>query len=181
MAYSTSIANGYNANGDFVPPSTIAAQIVQIQHQGTVAKHNEQQALFNGLLQEILKNPTENVETNLEMNVQMVKVLVEAGLMSLANDQPFAPDILVKQAEDSVTVIETTIQRQAGVLMSPISPGGPPVCLWLFTKVVALVGRRSVEFALPQRLLRAITSTKIIQLTTMINEMIDDTLKGMSM
>ncbi|QIW94919.1 hypothetical protein AMS68_000437 [Peltaster fructicola] len=145
MARTNAITNGNYASGDALPPSTLAAQIVQNQVRPTVNKQSEQQALFNNLLSELLLNPSADVETNVETNVQLVKVLVEAGLSVLTHEQPFAHDILVQQAKDSIAVIEHTFNRQPEILAAPIHDSGPPVCVWLLARVSAIAGRRAAD------------------------------------
>lgn len=139
-------------NNEAPPPSTLAAQIVQNQ---TVARASQQQqqhqqggekATFSGLLHEILHNPAATPETDLSVNVQLISVVVEAGLSVLARDDPFAQfDVLVPQAEDSLSVVQATIVRQPEVLLAPISADGPPLLLWLVARLVALCGRPRCE------------------------------------
>lgn len=148
MARQDAITAGSHANGDALPPSTLAAQIVQNQNRPSVTKYGEQQALFASLLQEILHNPTANVETNIDTNVQLIRVLVEAGLDVLAREQPFAQNILLDRATDSVAVIERTIARQPALLIHPVSQNGPPLCLWLFVRIASIAGRhRAIDVA----------------------------------
>lgn len=126
---------------------------MQNQTRPAVSQQSEQQALFAGLLREILHNPSADVETNVATNVQLVKVLVEAGLTVLTQDHPFAGEILAQQAIDSVSVIETTIRRQPGVLVASISQDGPPVALWLVARLAAIIGRPNTQSVPALRLL----------------------------
>lgn len=133
-------------NGEAPPPSTLAAQIVQNQ---TVARASSQQqqaggekATFAGLLHEILHNPAATPETDLSVNVQLISVVVEAGLSVLTRDDPFAQlDLLIPQAKDSLSVVQATIVRQPEVLFTLISSDGPPLVLWLLARLFALCGR----------------------------------------
>lgn len=126
------------------PPSTIAAQIVH--NRSHVARQEpENKALFGELLQEYLKNPVIE-EANVETNAQLIGVVVEAGLDVLLKDDPFAPDTLLQQANDSLLVIQLTIQRTPEVLLFCINEKSsedekPPLLLWLLPKILSLGGR----------------------------------------
>lgn len=150
------------AGNEAPPPSTLAAQIVQnqivgrastqVQQQQHQQQHQPQQqggnekATFSGLLHEILHNPAATPETDLGVNVQLISVVVEAGLSVLARDDPFAQyDLLIPQAEDSLSVVQATIVRQPEVLFAPIGADGPPLVLWLLARLMALVGRPRCE------------------------------------
>lgn len=140
------------------PPSTLAAQIVQNQIVGRASTQVQQQqhqpqqqggnekATFSGLLHEILHNPAATPETDLGVNVQLISVVAEAGLSVLARDDPFAQyDLLIPQAEDSLSVVQATIVRQPEVLFAPIGTDGPPLVLWLLARLMALCGRPKCE------------------------------------
>lgn len=146
------------AGNEAPPPSTLAAQIVQNQIVGRASTQAQQQqhqpqqqggnekATFSGLLHEILHNPAATPETDLGVNVQLISVVVEAGLSVLARDDPFAQhDLLIPQAEDSLSVVQATIVRQPEVLFTPIGADGPPLVLWLLARLMALCGRPKCE------------------------------------
>ncbi|KAL1589379.1 hypothetical protein WHR41_01968 [Cladosporium halotolerans] len=138
--------NGAHTNGEAPPTSTLAAQIVQNQTTTRASQHSGEKATFAGLLHEILHNPTATPETDIGVNVQLISVVVEAGLSVLARDDPFALlDVLVPQAKDSLAVVEATIVRQADVLFAPVSQDGPPLVLWLLARLFALCGRPKLE------------------------------------
>ena len=184
MARSAPFANGPYAFGDAPPPSTLAAQIVQNQTRSRATHHSDQQALFASLLHEILHNSAADVETDVETNVQLIKVLVEAGLTVLTQEHPFAQDVLVRQAKDSVSVIESTVRRQPEVLVVPISPDGPPVCLWLLARLAAIIGRPSCRDVPIAELLDHVvnafmTSTKQWRPALILREIIEESVHGM--
>jgi serine/threonine-protein kinase ATR len=133
-----------NAN-HLPPPSTIAAQIVHNHIRSNVARHEpENDALFGQLLQEYLRNPMAE-EATVETNAQLISVVVEAGLDVLVTDNPFAPNSLIQQAKDSLTVISYTIEKIPGVLLfTGIGHVGDdlPLFLWLLPKILNLLGRR---------------------------------------
>jgi serine/threonine-protein kinase ATR len=137
--------NANLASGDNLPPpSTIAAQIVR--NQSHVARQEpENKALFGELLQEYLKNPAIE-EANVETNAQLIRVVVEAGLDVMLKDDPFAPDTLLQQANDSLLVIQLTINRTPEVLLfcsndESTEEAKPPLLLWLLPKILSLLGR----------------------------------------
>ena len=73
------------------------------------------------------------------MNVQLVIVVVEAGLSVLTRDDPFAQwDVLLPQAVDSISVVKATITRQPEVLLSPTTADGPQLLLWLLARLLAV-------------------------------------------
>lgn len=129
--------HGAQTNGNNVPPpSTLAAQIVQNQTT------TNETATFAQLLNEILHNRAAVQETDIDVNVQLVGVVLEAGLAPLAQDNPFAQwDVLVPQAIDSMTVIVQTISRQPEILFAKSSEDGPQLSLSLLARMLAVCGR----------------------------------------
>jgi serine/threonine-protein kinase ATR len=128
------------------PPSTIAAQIVH--NRSNVARQGpESEALFGKLLLEYLRDPVIE-EANVETNAQLISVVAEAGLDVLGKDNPFAPDHLLQQANDSLSVIEYTIRRTPEVLLFT-GIGSPsdelPLFLWLLPKILNLLGHRQMD------------------------------------
>ena len=135
-------------NGDYLPPpSTLAAQLVR-DHAGTSKKSTitDVSATFGQLLQEILNN-AEIPETKPEVNYKLIRVVTEAGLDVLAQDNPFAQwDVLLPQARDSLLVIESTIRRQPELLFygfaeSVTNDANRPslrLLLWLFPKLLCI-------------------------------------------
>lgn len=83
-------------------------------------------------------------EATVETNAQLVSVVAEAGVDVLVKGNPFAPDALVQQAKDSLTVISYTIQKiPALLLFTGIGHPGDqlPLFLWLLPKILNLLGR----------------------------------------
>ncbi|WPG99769.1 protein kinase rad3 [Acrodontium crateriforme] len=137
MARRMPAANGAQTNGNSAPPpSTLAAQIVQNQTT------TNETATFAQLLNEILHNRAAIQETDINVNVQLVGVVLEAGLAPLAQDNPFAQwDVLVPQAVDSMAVIVQTISRQPEILFAQASEDGPQLSLTLLSRMIAVCGR----------------------------------------
>ncbi|KAF2457856.1 hypothetical protein BDY21DRAFT_320173 [Lineolata rhizophorae] len=132
------------AVGD-MPLSTIAAQIVS-NHSNVASRRDAgDKNLFRQLLHEFLSDPAAD-EPDIEVNSKLILVVGEAGLDVLANDDPFALDILIPQAVDSLSVIKLTIRRKPELLFYTSRseaglPSQPPLLLWLFPKLLRLLGR----------------------------------------
>lgn len=136
--------DGAALNGNLPPPSTIAAQLVRNHAESARGTRlADTTATFRQLLQEIL-NKTSAPETDPEVNYKLIKVVVEAGIDVLFNDNPFAQwDILLPQTIDSLAVISATIRQQPGILFlsdsqPPKSYQRPHLLLWLLPKVISL-------------------------------------------
>lgn len=196
MAKSTSIAarpyvNGLHVNGarihtngDLPPPSTLAAQIVQNQARHDASQQNGEKATFAGLLQEILHSGAAP-ETDIHVNVQLITVVVEAGLTVLTRDDPFAQwGVLLPQAVDSIAVVQATVVRQPEVLLTPISSEGPQLLFWLLAKLIAVCGKQKCQFLpIPGLLNAAIASfersTKLWKSAPLLRSLIRDCVDGM--
>jgi serine/threonine-protein kinase ATR len=138
--------NGTHTNGEAPPPSTLAAQIVQNQTTTRASQQSGEKATFSGLLHEILHSSSATPETDIGVNVQLISVVVEAGLSILARDDPFAQlDLLLPQATDSLAVVKATIVRQPEVLFAPIGQDGPPLVVWLLARLFPLCGRSKCD------------------------------------
>jgi serine/threonine-protein kinase ATR len=158
------------ANANHLPlPSTIAAQIVHNHNRSNIARQEpENDALFGQLLQEYLRNPMAE-EATVETNAQLISVVVEAGVDVLVKDNPFAPDALIQQARDSLTVISYTIEKIPGVLLFTGIGGiedDLPLFLWLLPKVLILLGRRHMEVLQKDLCDVLTTSIRSLQQTT---------------
>lgn len=177
-------SHGVHNNGD-APPSTLAAQIVQNQTTNRASQQAGEKATFSGLLHEILHNPSAAPETDIGVNVQLISVVVEAGLSVLARDDPFAQlDVLIPQAKDSLAVVEATIVRQAEVLFAPIGQDGPPLVLWLFARLFSLCGRPKCDAlpitALINSAIGALSKSKLWRSAATVQELIRECVNGMS-
>lgn len=176
--------NGVHTNGEAPPPSTLAAQIVQNQTTTKASQQSGEKATFSGLLHEILHNPSATPETNIGVNVQLISVVVEAGLSILTRDDPFAQlDVLIPQAADSLAVVEATIVRQSDVLFAHISPDGPPLIIWLLARLLPLCSRpkcSSLSIAgLINSAVTAVGKSKLWRSAALIQELVQDCVNGM--
>ena len=179
-------SNVSHANGEAPPPSTLAAQLVQNQTTARASQPpNGEEATFSGLLHELLHNPAATPESDINVNVQLINVIVEAGLTVLSRNDPFAQlDVLIPQASDSLAVIEATIVRQPDVMFSPIAPDGPPLVLWLLARLVSLCGRPKCDELPIARLINSAIgalgrSTKLWRSAEAVKELVKESVNGM--
>jgi serine/threonine-protein kinase ATR len=132
-----------------IPPSTIAAQIVNNHSNVDAQQEPATKAVFGQLLQEYLHDPSTD-EPSSQLNAQLIHVVAEAGLDVLLHENPFALDLLVPQAIDSISVIKLTIQRKPGLLLNtrPSEVDGilrPKLFLWLLPKIFLLMGHGQLD------------------------------------
>lgn len=181
----SSRTNGvHHTNGDVPPPSTLAAQIVQNQTTTKASQQSGEKATFSGLLHEILHNPSATPETDIGVNVQLISVVVEAGLSILTRDDPFAQlDVLLPQAADSLAVVEATIVRQSDVLFAHISQDGPPLLIWLLARLLPLCSRPKCGelniAGLINSAISAASKSRLWRTAAMIQDLIRDSVNGM--
>nr|OQO19804.1 hypothetical protein B0A51_16256 [Rachicladosporium sp. CCFEE 5018]OQO27475.1 hypothetical protein B0A51_06559 [Rachicladosporium sp. CCFEE 5018] len=167
-----------HVNGDGPPPSTLAAQIVHNQTRPLATQSNGEQATFAGLLHELLHNSDAAPETDVAVNVQLIAVVVKAGLSVLTHDNPFALwEELLSQAADSLKVVKATIARQPEVLVTAVQPDGPRLLLWLVVRLLPICGNpRCQDLQLADLLTSAITalekSTKLWRATETMRALI---------
>ncbi|KAF2178853.1 hypothetical protein K469DRAFT_598368 [Zopfia rhizophila CBS 207.26] len=130
------------------PPSTIAAQIVNNASNVHAQQEPGSKVAFGQLLQEYLNDPSTD-EPNSQLNAQLITVIAEAGLDALLQDNPFAADVLIPQAMDSISAIKLTIQRRPHLLLSTRTEddGTPrlPLFIWLFPKLLGLLGHPTLD------------------------------------
>ena len=132
-----------------LPPSTLAAQIVQNHERAAQERKHEQRVTFGLLLQEILSSATSE-ETDFDVNYKLVRVVTEAGLDVFLQDDPFARrDLLVEQAKDSISVIELTVRRNPALLLFPNRSSsdysGQKLFIWILPRILALLGNPKAD------------------------------------
>lgn len=102
-----------------VPPSTLAAQIVE-QHS-TGRRKQVENSTFRQLLEEIRLTPSA-VENDFESNVKLISVVADAGLDATALKDPFGD---IRDTENQIVaclhVIEIAIKRTPSVLSRSIA------------------------------------------------------------
>lgn len=137
-------------SGDF--PTSTVAQIVDSLSQRKINPNHEDREKLQRLLQEILhtdderEEAVETIETRVDINHRLIYVVVRVGLESLLSDDPFSDtNELKKQVNESLSVVELTLQRSPEVLFSVIQghginlPHSGPLYLWLIPRLFTLL------------------------------------------
>lgn len=130
---------GVGSNGDIegnhIPPSTLAAQIVNNQNGP------KEEAVFLQLLKEIRASPSA-LDDDIIGNHKLITVVLEAGLHAIAAD-----DHVLLRSEDVAShaiacldVIEIAFTRSPAVLFhtEDSAENNPPLCLLLVAKLFIL-------------------------------------------
>jgi len=146
-------------NGDFeAPPSTMAAQLINNISTGTKPSRPAERDDLQRLMAEIAESESQVAESvDPEVKVQhahrLIYVFALTVLERLAADDPFMniPQ-MVSQASDALDIFMTTIKDIPAVLDYTLRPeenlnsrGPEPVWIWLFPKVLVLLGRKGCE------------------------------------
>ncbi|KAI9795603.1 MAG: serine/threonine-protein kinase M1 [Piccolia ochrophora] len=148
-------ANASNDPRD-IPPSTIAAQIVNnftVNGKPTT----DDGGSFEQLLMEILgseEGPLSESsfgDGDIDLNYDLVVVVTRAGLEVLLGEDPFTRvDRLLPQARNSLLVIKSALKRTPAILFERGSSQrkvsvAVPLYIWLFPKLIALLSCRDAE------------------------------------
>ncbi|PNS15892.1 hypothetical protein CAC42_7998 [Sphaceloma murrayae] len=140
---------GHEHDEDHVPPpSTLAAQLVREHAPDTRQTVTNPSAPFDQLINEILHNDRDP-ETDPQINYQAIRLVVKLGLDTLStDDNPFerTPRLLA-QAQDSISVVDVTVQRQPELLFFTENDGQTaPLVVWLFARLLhAATHRKYLE------------------------------------
>lgn len=156
-------ANGHRPNdiphGEFeAPPSTQAAQLINNISTGNKPSRPAERDDLQRLMAEISQaenQPAENgrPEVKIQHAHKLIYVFALTVLERLATDDPFMniPQI-VSQASEALDIFMTTIKECPAVLDYVLQPGevlrssgSEPVWIWLFPKVLVLLGRKGCE------------------------------------
>lgn len=140
------------------PPSTMAAQL--INNLSTTRKPSRQieQDDLARLMTEVSEaenNPSEveDITANLEHKHKLIYVFSRAVLEKLSKDDPFMNiEQLVSQASGALDVFMTAIRETPAVLKYTLPSGSglqgrgrEPLWIWLFPRLLSLLGRQSCE------------------------------------
>ena len=133
-----------SANQNGIPPSTLAAQILQTRSAAVIHQENGHKEQFEKLLMDFLNDPVIDAgKGKVQENARFVSFLVEAALESRSKNNPFAPECLNQQAIDCLKAVRLTIERHPEILLSSgdesepdLSP--PPMLLWLIEKILCI-------------------------------------------
>jgi hypothetical protein len=131
-------------NQNAIPPSTLAAQILQTRPTTVVHTDNGHKDQFEKLLTDFLNDPVIDAgKGKIQENARFVSFLVEAALESRSKNNPFTSDALTQQAIDCLKAVCLTIERHPEILLS-IRDGSsedlcpPPMLLWLIEKILCI-------------------------------------------
>ena len=126
--------------GGALPPSTLAAQIVE-QHSASKGKTLNDDSTFRQLLDEIRASP-KAVEADPEGNYKLITVVAEAGLSNATFKDPFtSPSFARDRVSACLEVIEVALRRTPSILMHNAQNPNPDNALFwlLLSKVVSLL------------------------------------------
>ncbi|KAI1642826.1 uncharacterized protein F4817DRAFT_277367 [Daldinia loculata] len=147
-----SLANGSVNNNNGPPPSTLAAQLVENISASTRSSRPDETAelkKFFGIIEEV-KNKPELLRTakeRMEHNHMLIYVYTRVVLEGLRWDDPFADRVQLRaDALKAVNFLKITIRETPEVLTATSDPasflfrGGEPLWLWIFPKVLKMLG-----------------------------------------
>jgi serine/threonine-protein kinase ATR len=156
-------ANSYGLNdlknGGFdPPPSTMAAQLINnistVNKPSRPAEQDDLQKLM-AEVSELENNSTKlgRPEIKVQHKHKLIYVFARAVLEKLSQDDPFMNvQQMVAQASDALDIFMTTIKENPNVLDYVLEPeenlrtrGREPLWIWLFPKLLVLLGRRECE------------------------------------
>lgn len=157
------VANGHRSNGhpngEFeAPPSTMAAQLINNISTANKPTRPAERDDLQRLMAEISEMEKQAAESgNPEIKVQyahkLIYVFALTVLERLTQDDPFMniPQ-MVSQTSDALDIFMTTIKETPAVLDYVLRPeeilksrGQEPVWIWLFPKILVLLGRKGCE------------------------------------
>ena len=132
-----------------LPPSTLAAQLVESLTRAKQHSSHQDRADFENLLQifETEQDREQHAETqeDVEESAKLIDVVVKAGIDPLCRDNPFeGPKTIVNQAIRSLLVIDVTIKQCSEVLYFRNSQQEVdsrfcgPLYLWLVPKLLVV-------------------------------------------
>ena len=140
-----------------VPPSTLAANLANNLSHNRKQSKNEELEDFQRLLLEVSEhesNPStsNSVEALLKHHHKLIYVVARAVLEVLVKDSGLFNDQLLQQASEGLDILVATIKETPEVLAHVAgqhahfhSGINVPLWLWLFPRVLALVGRQRCE------------------------------------
>jgi serine/threonine-protein kinase ATR len=146
------------ANGFDLPPSTMAAQLINNLSTPNKPSRRAEQEDLKKLMDDVSNQEASvaefsNEEAKLEHKHKLIYVFARAVLERLAGDDPFL-DVqkIVPQALDALEIFISTIREIPEVLIYYAKPeskllsrGHEPLWFWLFPRVLALLGRRQCD------------------------------------
>jgi serine/threonine-protein kinase ATR len=150
--------NGYEIGAFDPPPSTMAAQLINNLSTTSRPSRQVEQDDLQRLMTEVAElenNAAElsNIDVKLEHKHKLIYVFARAVLERLSNDDPFMnAQQLASQASEALDIFMSAIKELPGVLNFTLKPGESlqgrgvePLWMWLFPRVLPLLGRRECE------------------------------------
>jgi serine/threonine-protein kinase ATR len=151
-----------NANGGSVldpPPSIMAAQLINNLSTANKPSRQVEQEDLKKLMEEVSDqeatiSEVTNLDSRLAHKHKLIYVFARAVLERLAGDDPFLDvQMLVHQAADAFDIFMSTIKETCTVLTycsgqlesTLLGRGQEPLWIWLFPRVLALLGRRQCD------------------------------------
>lgn len=139
------------------PPSTLAANLASnLSNSRRPSKHGEQED-FRRLLLEMSKheedpNRDTSIEAVIAYHYKLIYVVVKAVLEVLTRENAVINEQLLQQASAGLDILTATIKETPDVLAhtadwdSQIQTGtNAPLWVWLFSRLLALVGRQQCD------------------------------------
>lgn len=146
------------SEADEAPPPTMAVQLINNLSTSNKPSRKVEQDDLQRLMSEVssLENNTAeltSIEAKLEHKHKLIYVFGLAVLERLTTDDPFMNiRSLLLQASEALDIFMSTIRETPEVLAYVIKPdstlrgrGKEPLWIWLFPRVLTLLGRRQCE------------------------------------
>lgn len=142
-----------------LPPSTLAAQLVNnISTAIRPFTHETSQEDYQKLLEEISRyedssNGNLSADEKLQRDHKLIYVVAQGVLEVVTKEDPFAQvQEQLLRAQEALQFLVATIKETPAVLAHILGPGAnvksgiyEPLWLWLFPRLLALVGRQRCE------------------------------------
>ena len=156
-----SVQNGHISNGEGLPPSTYAAQIVENYGKAAIVKSQRDYAGIGQLLENILEaeqrtsSITGGTETDLEANHNLIYTLSRHLLELFSHSDPFfSKDARNVQVLNCLKVVDLTIRKAPNVLTISSERKKPqgPLLVWILPQLTNLVllAERELNHAIVQ-------------------------------
>ncbi|TAQ86632.1 hypothetical protein B7494_g5044 [Chlorociboria aeruginascens] len=144
------------------PPSTMAAQLINNLSTTTTSRNKPSRHVEQDDLQKLMSEVSDlennaieltSLEAKLEHKHKLIYVFARAVLERLTRDDPFMNfEQLVLQASEALDVFISTIKETPEVLNYVLKTesslqrrGQEPLWIWLFPRILALLGRRECD------------------------------------
>lgn len=148
------------ASGE-MPPSTLAAQIVQSHLKLDKRSNSRDRVNFRQLLEELQTLPNVD-ESDINSNYLLVTVILQAGLESFKDIDPFNQTTAVNDdVLASLDVIDLVIRQTPGVLFLESAGANDPdsqLCWKILPQLFALLSRPDEDHAILRKVAKLLSS-----------------------